>query len=186
MKVKVALDPGHGMSNTKPRVFDPGAVSGQWRECDLTLKIVLTCKFVFAEEGIPFFLTRSDNTTPAPLKTRAIRAMNAGCTHLISFHLNSADGYAAGIETYYSNDKAFAGVVHAKALKAFDGENRGVKSESESQHDRLAILRGNLISCLCEAGFINNPVDVAAANNRDRRIELAEALAEYFKGLRDA
>jgi N-acetylmuramoyl-L-alanine amidase len=182
--VKVAIDAGHGMSNSKPGVFDTGATSGKWREVDLTLKLALTVKFVFNEFEIPTFMTRVDNVTPCPLRTRTQRAKEAGCTHLISFHMNDSESRLTnGIETFYRDDRGFAGVVQMAGITSFSLKDREVKHESESGPGSLFILGGGMISCLTEVGFIGNSGDIIAVQDRQRRIAYAEHLASYFTGL---
>ena len=96
---------------------------------------------------------------------------------------------ARGIETFYSSgdagDKWLAGVVQSSALAAFGLRDRGLKTEEDSQHSTLAILRGSTITipaCLIEVGFITNSEDIAAvwgADDRDKRIA-------FWRGVFDA
>ena len=105
--MKVCVDPGHGMGNATPGVFDPGAVhnpSGT-READVVLAYGLELKGVLEARGMEVFMTRDNNTSPTPVGRRASRAKTAGCDIFVSIHLNSASSSSAnGVETLYRDD----------------------------------------------------------------------------------
>jgi len=181
--IVVCGDAGHGQDSRTPGVFDPGATAAGLRESDLTMAIVVAGAYVaknFYAGRIQFILTRDTLTESAPLRGRTAEAMREGAQYLISCHLNSATPAATGIETFYrsgdAGDKWLAGVVQKAALSAFGLRDRGLKTEEDSQHATLAILRGSTISipaCLCEFGFITNANDRASIwgeDDRDGRI----------------
>lgn len=62
--MKVAIDPGHGMSNRTAGVLDPGATSKAgnetFAEADITLRYGLTLKELFQDGGIEVFMTRTE------------------------------------------------------------------------------------------------------------------------------
>ena len=185
MRVKVCIDPGHGMGNTRPGVFDPGAQGHGYREADLTLKMALTLKFVFVDEGVNYFMTRSNNTTNAPLAKRVERATTAKCTHYLSLHMNSDGPTASGTESYWrdTKDRNLAEVVQPYAVGAFDLNDRGLKWEGESQHTRLFVFNFAGPTTLVEMGFISNYGDALAIDNRNNRLDFATKLAAFFKFL---
>ena len=84
--MKVAIDPGHGMGNATPSVYDPGAVAiadrMMYAEADIVLQYGLTLNFLLKERGIATFMTRTSSADEATVGTRALRAEAAGCTPL--------------------------------------------------------------------------------------------------------
>jgi N-acetylmuramoyl-L-alanine amidase len=184
--MKIALDAGHGNWNVKER-YDSGAVAIhngiKFEEASIALQWVLTGKHILAKHGIKTFLLRDDDTDIVPVRSRASRAKNAGCTHFISFHCNSANGVANGTETYYetSADKVLAKIVQDCAIATMGLRNRGVKLPSESQHTRLAISAFPNPFCLLELGFIDSPKDIVKITDRDNRIEFFEKLSVNLK-----
>lgn len=181
--MKICLDAGHGMSNRRPGVFDPGAVSAGFQESDIALQWAISGEFLLPQSGIDVFLTRDDNKDAAPVSRRDDMATQAGCTHLISIHCNAANRNATGVEAFYrdAKDKAFAEIVLDCLQKATGLRNRGLKAESDSQHSRLAVLDFGPPACLIEIGFIDNPVDRAKITSRDVRVKFYELLAQRLK-----
>ncbi|MFA4971853.1 MAG: N-acetylmuramoyl-L-alanine amidase [bacterium] len=179
--MKIAIDPGHGMSNRKPGVYDPGAVSAGQDEATIALQYALTLKYtlVFGNAGMPCFLTRSNHDDPAPVGTRAQRAEEAGCNRFISLHLNSSVKVASGIEVLWraAKDKPLA-LALLKALVRVTGfRSRGIKQRTD-----LAVLRfapGPAV--LIELGFINNPQERAWLLQRDNRIAVCQAIVEAIR-----
>lgn len=178
--MKLCIDPGHGYANRRAGIYDPGAVSAGVTEADVALQIALTGKWICQQRGIACWLTRDDDRDPTPVGSRDDRAEQAGCTHLISIHLNAATGNATGTETFYrdSADKAWAQKVQDAALEAWGLRNRGLKTEADSQHRRLAVFDFDGPAALLEVGFVDNPLDRGRAQDRDRRIAFWSALLD--------
>jgi N-acetylmuramoyl-L-alanine amidase len=86
--------------------------------------------------------------------------------------MNAATGTATGTETFYrdSADKVWARKVQDAALAAWGLRDRGLKTEADSQHSRLAVFDFDGRAALLEVGFIDNPLDRGRAQDRDRRI----------------
>jgi len=181
---KLAIDPGHGMSNTKAGVFDSGATAGGFTEAAIALSVALSTKAEAVLRGLSVFLTRDDATDPDPVSTRASRANAAGCDHFIALHLNAGPEQAHGVETLYRDeaDKAFAAKVHAGILKATGFKDRGLKHESESQHSRLAVFAFNGAACLVELGFITNATERGVLLQRETRIRIADEIIDACLG----
>jgi N-acetylmuramoyl-L-alanine amidase len=184
--MKICIDPGHGMSNRKSGLLDPGAVSNGVAEKDIVLLWALTLKYYLTKAGIPVFLTRTNDTDVAPVSSRDDRAEAEGCTHFISLHCNAGESRASGTETYYRDaaDKNFANVIQNLAVGVLGLKSRGLKTEHDSQHSRLAIFDFDGAACLLELGFISNSNDRAKMLDLSTRTKFAEKLAEYFKGLK--
>ncbi|MGC4043505.1 MAG: N-acetylmuramoyl-L-alanine amidase [Armatimonas sp.] len=186
--MKLCIDPGHGNSNRKSGVYDPGAEYGKDTEAAIVLEWALTGKWIAKERGIPVFLTRDDDSDPTPVSTRDDRAEQAGCTHFLSLHCNAASGSAHGTETYYrdSQDKAFAQKIQQAALKALELRDRGLKTESDSQHTRLAVLDFKGPASLLELGFIDANAEIAPdrgrLKDRNRRITFWNTLFDVLEG----
>ncbi|WP_082649989.1 N-acetylmuramoyl-L-alanine amidase [Bradyrhizobium lablabi] len=76
--MKICVDPGHGMSNRRPGVFDSGCTHTEngflFRESDIVLKYGLTLKDVLRARGNDVFMTRDDGTDHAPVGERARNA----------------------------------------------------------------------------------------------------------------
>lgn len=178
--MRLCIDPGHGMNNRRPGSYDPGAQSNGVSEADIVLQIALTIKWVFKQRGIPCWLTRETDQDSDPVSTRDDRAEAAGCTHFLSLHMNCADGSASGTEIFCRDgaDRVFAQKVQAIALQAWGLTDRGLKTEANSQHNRLAIFDFDGRAALLEVGFIDKLLDRGRAQERDRRVAFAHALAD--------
>jgi N-acetylmuramoyl-L-alanine amidase len=181
--MKLAIDPGHGMSNKRDDVFDPGAVAAGVRECDIALEWALTGKYILPQYGINHFLTRDDNLDEVPVGRRDDMAAAAHCTHFLSIHCNAADGKATGVEVYYRDisDRAFAQLVLDSLVEATGLKSRGLKRESESQHSRLAVLDFGPPACLAEIGFLDNPHDRSVIRDRNVRLKFWAGLCRRLK-----
>ncbi len=166
----VVLDPGHGMGNRKPGVFDPGAVSNGIREADIALAWCNEIRGLLMARGNKVVRTRVDNNDPAPIGQRAGIARQYGGTIMLSLHCNAATGSASGTETFYRGEanKATAERINAAVVSALGTRDRGVKTESASQHARLAVMAFQ--PCfLLEIGFIDNASDRAKMLDPDLR-----------------
>ena len=185
-KIKLCIDPGHGMSNRKSGVYDPGACSGPFSEADIVLQWGLTLKYLCDQAGIPAFMTRTNDKDSDPVGSRDDRAEAQDCTHFISLHCNAGESRATGTETYYRDaaDKNFASVVQKATMETLGLKDRGLKTEHDSQHSRLAIFDFDGAACLLELGFISNKNDRDKMLSRDNRIKFAEKMVNYLKGLK--
>lgn len=180
--IKLAIDPGHGMSNRKTGLLDMGAESHGIFEANIALSWALTLKHTALARGVEAWLTRGDNLDPAPVGTRDDRAKAAGCTHFLSIHCNAGGGH--GTETFYRDaaDKEFAGIAQKCALASLGLRDRGLKTESASQHSRLAVFDFPGPCALLELGFIDNATDRARMQEKGRRIRFAELLVGELLG----
>jgi len=160
--MSIILDAGHGMGNRRAGVFDPGAVSNGIREADIALAWCNEIRGLLMARGNKVVRTRVDNNDPAPIGQRAGIARQYGGTIMLSLHCNAATGSANGTETFYRGEanKAMAERINAAVVSALGTRNRGVKTESASQHARLAVMAFQ--PCfLLEIGFIDHAGDRA-------------------------
>jgi len=169
------------MSNRKRGVYDPGAVAGGVTEADIVLQWALTLKWVLSANGIDSFLTRSDDREDSPVSLVDDKAESAGCDFLVSLHCNGSESpIVNGTETFFRDaaDKSFAEIVHRSAMSAMKSNDRKIKPESQSQHNRLAVFEFDGPCCLLEIGFISNDQDRAKMLSRDIRLAFAKAFAK--------
>lgn len=168
----VVVDAGHGGS-------DPGAVSGNNREKDLTLQIANYMYDRFKELGVPVAITRNTDETVSPTE-RVKRILDAFGNKknviVISNHLNSnTTGTAEGAEVVYAlrNEATLAQNV-LNALGDAGQKKRMIyqrRLPSDSSKDYYFIHRntGQTEPLLVEYGFINNAQDLNRIKNNYRQ-----------------
>lgn len=170
------------MSNRRKGVYDSGAVGGsgtdQVTEAEIVMIWANELRAVLMEMGHKIIRTRIDHRDPAPVGRRAKIAAEDGCDVLISLHCNAATGEANGTETFYRGDgnKALATACNSAVVKALGTRNRGIKTESQSQHSRLAVLNFPR-AVLIELGFIDHTGDRRAMQDASKRKAACQALA---------
>lgn len=181
--MKICIDPGHGMSNRKPGVYDPGACNGDDSEAEIVMDWANRLRNILKARGHYVVRTRVDDKDPAPIGKRAQIAKAYGCDILISLHCNAANGRASGTETFYRGEanKTKAVKLNKAVVDALGTKNRGVKTEEQSQHTRLAVL-GFPQSYLIELGFIDNPDDLSKLTCFKLQQAACEALADAILG----
>jgi N-acetylmuramoyl-L-alanine amidase len=173
------LDAGHGLGNRKRGVFDPGAVSNGIREADIAMDWTNELRAILIDRGVKVIRTRASNADPASISDRAGIARAYGGNVMLSFHCNAATGTASGTETFYrgESNKPMAERLNSAVVQALGTRNRGAKTESASQHTRLAIMAFQ--PCfLIELGFIDNASDRAKMLDAGLRQKACEMLAD--------
>ena len=205
--VKVVLDPGHDGTHA-------GASGFGVQEADLTLKIATYCKEELSTyNGITVYMTRESASCPAGggdniacLDARANLAKNVGANVLVSFHLNTANGTARGVEVYYpnsnynaqvgSNGQALAKKICDK-LAALGLNYRGTlirnasydKYPDGSAADYYGLIRrcknNGIPGLIIEHAFLDNANDYYTYLSSDDKLKAlgvadATAIAEYF------
>jgi N-acetylmuramoyl-L-alanine amidase len=177
----IILDPGHGLSNKRAGVFDSGAVSGQFREADIVMDWANEIRAFLRCAGHKVIRTRINNSDPAPIGERASIAENFGGDVMLSLHCNAFNGTANGTETFYrgAHNKNTAEAINAAVVDALGTVNRGVKTENQSQHARLAVM--NFQPCfLLEIGFIDHVGDRQKMTDPLLRAQACAAVAEIL------
>jgi N-acetylmuramoyl-L-alanine amidase len=177
----IILDPGHGMSNRKSGVYDPGACSGKIEEATVALDWVNELRAILQKAGHKVVRTRVDATDPAPVSRRASIAKEYKGEVMLSIHCNAANGKAGGSECIYRGDKnkAKAITISKVCSTALGIKDRGPKVEADSQHGRLAVMAFQ--PCfLLEIGFIDNAGDRAAVLDPAKRKAACEAIAKVL------
>ena len=179
--MKIAVDPGHGMSNATNGVFDSGATADEgdttFAEADITLRYGHALNFLLQQQGIETFMTRTSSADDAPVGRRAARAEAAGCTHFVSLHLNDGGPNAKGVEVLYRRDanEALAADMSQRISDASGIRNRGAEKRTD-----LAVLRfDDGPSVLVELGFISNKHDRdILLSGRPIRVAICKAIME--------
>lgn len=186
--MKLAIDPGHGYSNKKQGVYDPGAggkaAGGCW-EADIVLLWALELEAACKRAGVLTWMSRDDRTDPDPLGTRDNRAAAAGCTLFLSIHTNAGVAAANGTETFYRDDpdRRWAKIVHEATLAALGLRDRGIKTEDQTRAGRLAVLAFGPPACLVELGFITHTKDRVAMLDPGPRRAWADRVAASVRAL---
>jgi len=180
--MKIAIDPGHGMSNATSGVFDPGAVAREagetFREADMVLRYGLALKDILRSRGIEVFMTRDDDEDRAPVGERAGNAERAGCDVFVSLHMNSFEAPSAnGLEVLFRDnaDAAFAKAMHDGLV-----EVTGLRPRGTPQRTKLAVLKFEGPAILIELGFISNTRDRTELLNPEMRARVCAKIADVL------
>ena len=180
--MKVCIDPGHGMSNRKQGIFDPGAVhvenGFQHQEAIITLKYGLTLKDVLRARQVEVFMSRDDQQDHAPVTARAKNAKNAGCNVFVSLHMNdNEDDSANGLEVLFrdTDDKALAEKMQTALIKVTKLKDRKIKERTD-----LAVLKFLGTAILIELGFIANDKDRETLLNPQTREQICITIANVI------
>lgn len=182
----VVLDAGHGMGNAG-RLYDPGAVSGGFKEAEIVLSQAGKIKQILESRGYEVYLTRNNSSENVPLsaRTEIAKKLNAGI--LVSLHCNSADDSSAyGHEIYQGNDersKLLAQDINRelnrelKKTSKFKTRDRGIKSGN------LRVLKTDIPAVLVESGFLSNENDRAYLTDSIDDVEtaIANGIDGYLK-----
>lgn len=177
----IILDPGHGMSNRKSGVYDPGACFGPISEAAIVMDWVNELRSILIERGAKVVRTRMDAKDPAPVSKRDDIAREYNGDMMISLHCNAANGKASGVETFYrgADDRVMAKKLTDALCDVLKLPNRGPKNEQESQHSRLAVMEFD--KCwLIELGFIDNSKDRTLLLSPEMRRKGCEAIARVI------
>jgi len=180
-EMTIILDPGHGLSNRRSGTFDPGACSNGFREADIAMDWANELRGILMDAGHKVIRTRIDHSDPAPVGQRAAIAKAFGGDVMLSIHCNAANGTANGTETFYRGEenKAKAAAINSAVVLALGTRNRGVKTETASQHARLAVMAFQ--PCfLLELGFIDHDGDRLRITNAINRRKACDALAKVL------
>ena len=154
----VCLDPGHGGK-------DPGthAADGTLEKDDV-LRLALAVRDAMEAQGIEVVMTRDDDTF-VELEQRPAIANEAKADYLISFHRNSAEMDANGVEIWYSASAGEATAALAKRIEegltaAGVSRDRGANAGSQSGSGDYAVCRlSEMPAVLIEMGFMNSEED---------------------------
>lgn len=152
--MRICIDPGHGMGNKAPNVYDPGAVWGGLQEADLVLHFGIELREVLQFRGHQVVMTRASRPQPCPLATRSRFGLD--CDVFLSLHVNSSVGAAAGGPEVWFRDDQRSFVLASAIDAALDASSHLADRDLKRSHDKR-VLMGNpaLAAVLVEIGFIN-------------------------------
>lgn len=171
------------MSNRRAGVYDPGAtvkVNGkEITEAEIVMDWANELKTQLEVLGAKVIRSRINASDAAPVGERVATAHKYGCDTFISLHCNAADGKAHGTETFYRNPKAqaLAKACNTALVESLGTKDRGLKTEQQSQHARLAVLNFPH-ACLIELGFIDHAQDRLKLTDEHLRLLACQALAD--------
>lgn len=175
----IAVFAGHGGA-------DPGAVSGNLREKDFTLAVMLSMSRILRGWGYTVLNNRTTDVDRS-ITRDANLANAANAQALVELHLNSNVGPPGnGSEAFISirnlpRARALAEAM-LRRMAALGFRNRGVFTLANANGtDMFGILRlTNMPAVLMEMAFINNPQDMARFNVDRVALALAEGVREVF------
>lgn len=172
MSKTIIIDPGHGG-------FDPGAVFGNRREKDDTLRLALAVGRELEDEGYNVIYTRKDDRYDSPYDKAQI-ANNAGGDLFLSFHRNFAErpDLYQGVQAlvYGQNPTALRVAKDVnEELERIGFENIGI----EERKELVVLRRTNMPAVLLEVGFINSSVDNKIYD--EKFSEMVDAIADGIK-----
>jgi N-acetylmuramoyl-L-alanine amidase len=182
-RLTIYLDPGHGMSNRKPWVYDSGAsvrVNGKdITEAEIVMDWADELRALLMAAGHKVVRSRINANDPAPIGERVEIAREYKADVLISLHCNAADGKAHGTETFYrsASNKKLALACNKAITDSLGTKDRGVKLESLSQHKSLAVLAFPR-AVLIELAFIDHAQDRLKLTDEKLRLLACGALAD--------
>lgn len=177
----ICIDPGHGMGNRRTNVYDSGAESSGYTEAEIVMDWANVLRSILIKQGAKVVRTRVDAKDPDPVGKRADIARKYNAEIMLSLHCNAADGKANGTETFYrgKENAAKAKKLNDAVRLALVTKDRGIKTESQSQHSTLAVM--SFQPCfLVELGFIDNVSDRAKMLDPALRQSACEALASVL------
>ncbi len=184
--LRVLIDPGHGGK-------DPGAVVTKKQmgglfadEKTVNMKLSLELGRILTERGVQVYYTRADDKF-IRLEDRRDMATKMGVDLFVSIHTNALpktpQTCASGGEVYYyyKRDKELAHQV-AK----FMAWRTGYKGRGTFFRPLIVIMNEKIPSILVEAGFLDNPKDLAAlldpkgTYGRNAMVGVADAIAKVL------
>ena len=177
----VFISAGHNPKGQR----DPGAVSGNLAEADLTEEFKNILVPIAKGLGLKIVTDKPDEKLADYLK----RIKPGNGSVVIEFHFDSAvNKSASGATSIVGSDadrfdKLFAKEIVDATAQTLEIKNRGVINEAESNRGRLGLMREQGIVTLLEIGFISNPDDVK--KYQQKKIELATRLASIIKKYED-
>jgi len=192
----VVLDPGHGMGNAG-KLYDPGAVSGEFKEAEIVLGQAKKIKKILESRGYEVYLTRNNSQENVPLSARTEIAEKLNADAFVSLHCDSVENKSAyGQKVYPGVDKRsklLAQYIQSELIKEigksgkFKIRDRGIKSGN------FRVLNTNIPAVLVEPGFLSNDndrayltdviddVEIAVANGIDGYLKLNGIMKERLK-----
>lgn len=169
------------MGNRRAGRYDPGACADGYTEAAIVMDWANELRTILRSRRVAVIRTRTDAEDPAPIGQRAAIARLYKGDIMVSLHCNAANGAANGTETFYRGGTNYVKAVDLNrvVVDALKTKNRGVKTESASQHSRLAVM--SFQPCfLIELGFIDHVGDRTKMLDPVLRRKACEAIANVL------
>ena len=185
----IIVDAGHGQSNRRPGVFDPGAVRysrnghGPDRiaatEADFALRYTIALDDALRARRFPTLLTRPDTSTSCTLRQRVTLAQENQAALLLSLHLNAAPRRPASSRSARGHEVLYRtrnGRTFAEAVSAALGRHIVPHGPGIVRRPGLYVLRYDP-SVLVEVGFLDNDEDFALLDDDLFKVAAMESVA---------
>ncbi|MEM7814719.1 MAG: N-acetylmuramoyl-L-alanine amidase [Candidatus Aenigmatarchaeota archaeon] len=185
---RVVLDPGHGMSNRKEGMHDPGAVYGGIKESELCLRLSAKAGEILSSKRATVIYTRASESERAPLSERA--ALGKGADAYVSIHCNAALAPSArGVRVFYRKGcpegKALAEFIYrelTEELSRVPGFEQPCYGVREGDYYVLRCSQA-AAAALAEVGFLSNDGDrrIVAENSDAVARGIAKGVECYLR-----
>lgn len=178
----VIVDAGHGGNDSGAR-----GVNGT-REKDVALAIASNLSESLRDSGANVIMTRTDDTF-IDLGERSNIANRMNADFFIAVHADSGDSNHAanGSTIYYHLDNAACRTL-AQCIAERMGDMGGIRSKGAHSDGTIyssgfsVLRRSQMVSVLCETGYMSNASDVRLLNDANVQKKIAQNIAQ---GLRD-
>ncbi len=178
----IVVDAGHGGHDSGAR-----GVNGT-REKDVALSIAKNLAEILRDNGANVIMTRDDDTF-IDLGERSSIANRLNADFFIAVHADSGDSnhVANGSTIYYHLDNAPCRTL-AQCIAERMGDMGGIRSKGAHSDGTIyssgfsVLRRSQMVSVLCETGYMSNGNDVKQLNDRSMQKKIAQNIAQ---GLRD-
>ncbi len=181
----VVIDPGHGGSDSGARGADGSA------EKNVTLAISIKLADKLRDMGANVIMTRG-NDSFVDVSERPRIANRAGADFFVSVHADSGDRNRSvnGSTVYYhmqvGSCRALAQSIVDQLADMGGIRTKGTHSDGRQWGGRFengyGVLRGaQMVSVLCETGYMSNPGDVNKLNNSAMQNKIADSIANGLK-----
>jgi N-acetylmuramoyl-L-alanine amidase len=170
--LRQAIDAGHGMSNRRNGVNDPGAVNGVYFEHNLNAGLAHMVKdILLTQSDVQVLLIES-----GLLYARDNRASTWGADQYIAIHFDSFDHSASGTTCYINRGKGTKSPEYIMAQRTGEAvaAAQGIHFRGVKQMD-FTVLAGKQPDFLLEVCFMSN--DPELSNYLTKKDAVARAIA---------
>jgi N-acetylmuramoyl-L-alanine amidase len=161
---------------------DPGAIGNGYKEGDLTIEF----RDLVSSELNLLKIPHKKDSDEENLQSYVNRIQTGSGSVVIEYHFDAATTTATGTTSLIEIDgdrldKAFAKELSSVTSLILDIKDRGVKSEADTRHKRLALMKEEGIICLHELCFITNKDDISKYHLKKKELAKAHAkiIAKY-------
>jgi N-acetylmuramoyl-L-alanine amidase len=182
----LVLDPGHGWNNGAG-LIDPGAVSGDLVEKEITLDVARQARDMLSRCDVDVALTheRDDHNHSENDITGIVNDLNP--TLAVSIHTNSSsDASASGTQTWYTvggvddaSSQALAAMLAAGVANQFGIPNLGALPETQNPLGGLTIHDWEAPSAFLELAFLQADAELLRSERRNFARAIARTLLSY-------